>query len=114
MSWWVYLEENGDPVAVANHSEGGTYAIGGIERAELNVTYNYGVCFHLAGIDGFRETLDGQKAADVTPALQSAVEKLGTQQYKDYWAPTPGNAGHALNILLQWAEQYPDAVFKVS
>ena len=29
----------------------------------------------------------------------------------DYWAPTPGNAGYALNILLDWARQYPEATF---
>ena len=30
----------------------------------------------------------------------------------DYWAATPGNAGKALNILLKWAKQFPDATFK--
>ena len=30
---------------------------------------------------------------------------------KDYWAPTPGNAGYALKILLDWAIMNPDGVF---
>ncbi len=28
-----------------------------------------------------------------------------------YWAPTSGNAGYALNILLGWAKIHPDAVW---
>lgn len=29
-----------------------------------------------------------------------------------YWCPTPGNAGYALNILLQWSLLFPEGVFR--
>ena len=32
---------------------------------------------------------------------------------RDYWAPTPGNAGDALNILLEWAREFPKGVFTI-
>jgi hypothetical protein len=31
-----------------------------------------------------------------------------------YWKPTPGNAGYALNILLNWALQYPNGKWQIS
>lgn len=116
MSWWVYLEgKDGVAVSVDNHSEGGTYAIGGVGAAELNVTYNYGGIFHAAfdGL-GFRDALHGKKAKDVTPLLKRACAKLGNQPSDDYWESTEGNAGHALAVLYGWALQHPDAVFRVS
>ncbi|KKK53646.1 hypothetical protein LCGC14_3092730, partial [marine sediment metagenome] len=58
--------------------------------------------------------LDGKRASDVTTALEHAVRYLGTARSGDYWAATQGNAGYALNILLGWAKEYPEAVFKVS
>lgn len=117
MSWSVDLiGPDGKTCQVDRHSEGGTYAMGGTNYAAMDVTYNYGKIFQLAfgeGFAGFREFLNGRKAADVIPGLKGAVEKLGTNRWEDYWAPTPGNAGHALSILLGWAEQHPDAVFTV-
>lgn len=38
MSWWVYLDDTDGPVAVASHTEGETYAVGGSTVAELDVT----------------------------------------------------------------------------
>lgn len=112
-------------VQVEQHSEGGTYRVGGTDEAELNVTYNYGGRFREAweavggqfgGIgDGTLGKMIGEKrAADVLPFLKAAVERLGTQPDADYWQPTEGNAGRALAILASWAEQHPDAVFRVS
>ena len=116
MSWWVYLQDdNGHPVAVAPHQEGGTYVLGGLSEAELNVTYNYGQHFSDAGVELHYKggNLHGKKAKEVVDLLQQAVNKLGTKTSKDYWAPTPGNAGHALSILLSWARQHPEATFEV-
>ncbi|KKN04709.1 hypothetical protein LCGC14_1094820 [marine sediment metagenome] len=103
-------------VGVARHSEGGTYAVGGIENAELNITYNYGREFGgaIGYQDGFVQWLTDKKAKDVVSLLRVAVKKLGTERSDNYWASTPGNAGHALSILLGWAEQYPEAIFRVS
>ena len=102
----------GSPVEVIPHEEGGTYALGGSNQAELNVTYNYSICYSLVGfslkaIDG----LTGDKAALL---LGEAVSRLGITQYEDYWAPTPGNAGYAAGILLSWANQHPRAIFEVT
>lgn len=120
MSWWVYLEDDDGAVEVKRHQEGGTYALGGLDRAELNVTYNYGRVFELgaaaAGVpwEGFREELDGKAARATLVKLRALVERLGTHKFDDYWAPTPGNAGAALDLLRSWAEQHPDAVWRVS
>ena len=82
--------------------------------------------------------LHGKTGRDTIGRLENAVELLGTHQYErcvdncdkcgsrcgygeglsdpmlpenrrsDYWAPTAGNAGHALNILLGWAKENPN------
>ena len=117
MSWWVSLEnENGDVVTVKSHTEGGTHVIGGTTAATLNVTYNYGKLHSKAGCH--LSDLDGLLGSDAIPRLEAAVKLLGTfrddsDEY-DYWEATAGNAGYALSILLQWARQYPDAIFRVS
>lgn len=106
-------------VEVSPHSEGGTHILGGTMSAELNITYNYGSDFyralgHLPGYDSFSNWLTGKSGAEAESWLEGAVIILGTDRSSDYWASTPGNAGYALSILLQWAKQYPDAVFRVS
>lgn len=116
MSWWVYLlGKDGEPVIIdPPHQEGGTYCMGGTDRAELNVTYNYGGLFHAAfdGL-GFRDALQGKRAKDVTDLLERACERLGSHPSDDYWEASEGNAGHALAVLYAWALQYPNAVFEV-
>ena len=102
-----------EPVKVSLHEEGGTYAVGGINDASLNVTYNYSKFF--------RDTIDkengirwlyGKTGKEVIDTLETAVNTLGTDKDSDQWTPTEGNAGYALSILLEWAKQYPNAVFK--
>lgn len=98
---------------VDRHKEGGTYALGGIAQASLNITYNY-VWFFRRFIDkeeGIR-WLYGKRASETIERLGSAVAELGTDRFENYWAPTPGNAGHALSILLKWARQHPEAIWK--
>jgi len=120
MSYWVYLNgEDGEPVGVARHSEGGVYVVGGATEACINITYNYGSLIreHLHE-EGLR-WIDGQKASDCAEQLRLAVAKLavamiGTERDSDYWAATPRNVYCALNVLLLWADTNPDAVFKVS
>ncbi len=108
VSYDIYLNnpETGEAFEVERHWEGGTYAVGGAETTELNVTYNYVKYFN------FHE-LDGKKASDMIWLLQSKVAELGTDGDGDYWKSTPGNTGHALSILLEWAKQHPDGVFEV-
>lgn len=103
----------GVPCDVGRHEEGGTYAVGGITEASLNVTYNYSN-FYYERLDpekGIR-WLYGRRAADCIPAMEKAVAALGTTRDEDYWADTPGNAGFALAILLGWARLHPAAVFQ--
>jgi hypothetical protein len=130
MSYDVYLRhESGKTCTVPPFDEGGTRVLGGSDEAELNVTYNYGECYRLVPpISGiifngivFNEIpfgislLDQKLARDVIPILEHVVAFLGDHPYTtDYWAPTPGNAGHAVAILLAWARLYPDARFEVS
>ena len=106
-------EVTGRPVEVDRHEEGGTYAIGGIEEASLNVTYNYGKFFrkYLDEENGIR-WLYGKKAKDCIKRLEAAVVTLGTEQDSNYWKATPGNAGYALYVLLTWAKKWPSAIFQ--
>lgn len=113
MSYWVHLQKDGEDVAVENHSEGGTFVVGGTNTAELNVTYNYGKHYRQTLGEGGLRYLNMKLAKDVTKSLQEAVERLGTERDVDYWKATPGNAGYALSILLEWAKQHPDAEFVV-
>lgn len=114
MSFGINLiGEHGNPVEIEDHSEGGTFVLGGTDKASLNVTYNYSR-FYYEAIDqdeGIR-WLYGRKASECIQRLREAIDALGTEQDEDYWAATAGNAGYALSILLKWAEQHPDAVFE--
>ena len=94
--------------------------LGGTDRAELNVTYNYASLFRSAlrdyalGSDVLVRLLNGRAARDTVEMLERAVEQLGTDRAEDYWAATRGNAGAALAILLCWARQHPSAVWEVT
>lgn len=120
-----------DPVEVEMFAEGGTQVMGGSSQAELNITYNYSWFYYLLldEKNGLR-WLYGKQAKDCIERLRTAVGKLGKNQYVvhdegyqfndpgthhlthiDYWASTPGNAGHALDILLRWASEHPEAYF---
>ena len=115
MSYDVYLENRGICVSVARHEEGGTYVLGGAEEAQLNITYNYASFYYqyLPMGDGLR-WLNGKRAGETIESLQLAVMMLGDDVYEDYWAPTRGNAGHALKVLLGWAIEHPYAIWSVS
>ena len=112
MSWDVELEGAGEVECI---QEGGTQAVGGTTEADLNITYNYAEVYKLVMPSGsLHKALGDKTGAETIEMLESAVEALGTRQFDDYWAPTPGNAGFALNILLGWARQYPDGVWRIT
>lgn len=116
MSWDIsLLDATNTPVDVERHEEGGTYVMGDTPTAELNITYNYSSHYYRAlnAEEGLR-WLNDKRAGDVLPQIETAVGLLGTEQDKNYWKATEGNAGHALAILARWARQYPDAVFSVT
>lgn len=108
MSWDISLEdaETGKVAEVENHSEGGTYALGGTKEAELNVTYNYSKHFSF-------KVLNHQLAQHTIPLLQQKVDALCVERDSDYWLATEGNVGYACSILLGWAKQYPDYIWRV-
>lgn len=123
MSYWVYLRDtDGNTLEIPPHSEGGTHVLGGTTDAELNITYNYSGQFAKVNLD-FHENdpigrhgktaVHGKRAGDLIPQLRDAVKTLGTERDENYWNATPGNAGHALSILLGWAELHPDGIFEV-
>jgi len=127
MSWWVQLSDREGPVTVDRFTDGGTFPLGGLTTAELNITYNYSSWFHLAwdasdlaqrvggaSSSTLARMLEARLAREVLPLLERAVLILGTTRAGDYWRATPGNAGHALSLLLVWARKYPDAMFSVS
>ena len=115
MSWWVSLQCPccEETLCVESHQEGGTICIGGSNEASLNITYNYGQLFRDAMCGNGIRDLNGAKAKDVIQQLELAVKALGTEQDQNYWAATPGNAGHALSVLLAWAKEHPDGIFVV-
>jgi len=111
MSYDVSLWKDKQIVSVPRHEEGGTYALGGIDIADLNITFNYANQY--AKYDFSIKDIDKQLAGNWIKTMESVVNVLGTVCDKDYWESTPGNAGYALNILLGWAKQHPDAMFRV-
>jgi len=112
MSYNICLQKDSMTVQVPSHEEGGTYVLGGTTEAALNVTYNYGPLYYkyLDKEKGIR-WLYGKTGERTRLQLATAVAQLGTVKDPDYWAPTPGNAGYALSILLEWARLHPDAVW---
>ena len=106
MSYDITLLRDGDPVTVERHTEGGIHILGGTDRADLNVTYNYYRHFDFRG-------LDGRTGADTLFELKAGVALLGVERDPDYWNPTEGNVVYTLEILRRWAEQYPDATWEV-
>lgn len=62
-------------------------------------------------LDKCEEGLDFDKPENVE-LLEEGLAKGYIHDGGPYWRPTAGNAGYALNILLQWALQHPDAIWE--
>ena len=102
MSYDIYLQKDSETVQVPLHEEGGTYVLGGTTAAALNITYNYSPHYQHIDAEKVIRWLYGKTGAETIEKLEAAIEELGIDRNRDYWAPTPGNAGHALSILLEW------------
>jgi len=113
MGWGVSLKtQQGHYAEVPTHQEDGVVAVGGTQDAWMAVTYSYGPLFLSAGLDF--STLDKKTGAEAYPILKATIEKLGsTTPDSNYWKACPGNAGHALSVLMAWAESNPTAVFQI-
>jgi len=109
MSWWISLNDpnTGFCADVESFQEGGTIVVGGSTDADMNVTYNYGKHFDF-------KHLHGMRARSSILILQRHVESLGKNRDEDYWNPTEGNVGFCLSILLKWAKQYPNYIWRVT
>lgn len=108
MSYWISLQnENGLVPHVDRFQEGGTQPVGGSTDAELNVTFNYYPKFDF-------KSLHEHKAKETILDLVAAIVSLEDDVDEDYWKPTDGNVRKALMILLRWARQYPNCVWRVS
>ena len=112
MSYDVSLNRNGHPVTVPRFQEGGTYAVGGSTESSLNITYNYSAVYEQYGFS--LRDLAEMTARDTLCLLTRILSEIGTSERTDnYWDATPGNAGHALAILIGWAAANLDATWQV-
>ena len=126
MSYDLKFSKHGDTVQfTAPHDlRGGTYQMGGTQKAWLNITWNYSAYFRiLFGDEGIR-ALYGKTAQQVALVITEALPKLsdakvsqepcGCHRSADcYWAITPENARKALQDLRSLAElSPPDAVLE--
>lgn len=131
MSWWVYLiAEQEESVTVEPFEEGGTYQLGGTDRAELNVTYNYGKLYRQTWPETLKDDqgaleqmLDGRLASETQPLIDQTIDRLialagGIEvimaERSSYWDATPRNAALPLLRFSAWAKQHPEARWRVS
>lgn len=114
MGWTVYLEKNGRRLEAPTRAKGGTYNLIGVPQTELSVTYNYSdIIKDATGWSDSLRRLHGKTAKSTISDLRAAVQLLGTDQSVDYWEATRGNVGHMFSVLLDWAQQYPNAKWVV-
>jgi hypothetical protein len=95
-----------------NHDiKGGTYAVGGTNLAQINITWNYSdILYRIFPEKGIR-ALYGMTGADSIPMLQLAADGLANDDSYDYWEATDGNVKRVLNQLLSFARLRPDGVW---
>lgn len=118
MSYDFYLTEpgTGDTIILdqPHQIKGGTFALGGTNEAELNITWNYAkhYCRVICPKLGVKKII-GMTGKDSIVLLEQAAEKLGDNvDETDYWNPTEGNAKQALLGLITLAKMRPDGVWR--
>lgn len=97
---------------VKHHMRGGTYCVGGEDRACLNVTYNYSKIFRRVLGEGGIRSIYGLSGAESIPKLTAAIAQLNDDVHPDYWAATDGNAKQALVQLRALAQMRPDGIWQ--
>jgi hypothetical protein len=96
MSYNISIQRNGEVLELPDgHTEGGTYAIGGSNKAEMDVTYNYSEIFRIGNLDGLTVN-------DAIPILAHKVAEYGVLPTDDYWAVDKRNIGHLCYVVLLW------------
>ena len=130
MGIWLYLKdpETGETLEVpefmagsvlharANPSDRSVLEAISTNEACIAITYNYSSVLKLVvpDWDGMARFFDGRTAAEMEPILADVVEKCGTKRFTDYWAPTPGNVGYIMAIILEWCRLHPEGIFKAN
>ncbi len=106
--------QEGSNIVIGRDTDAGEIVACGSSAPAMSVTYNYGAYYrrHISAESGLG-WLHGRKARATVSVLKEAVGALGTEQSGGYWDAAPGNAGHALSILLHWAALNPDAAWEV-
>lgn len=117
------IEKDGVTAELAEplQGEGGTYALGGWNTAELNVTYNYSALLEAAlnaagyPFDGMVAWLDGRPVLDTLAEIEAVTKELpDAPDADDYWRASAGNVGHAAAILLRMGREIPDGTWRAS
>ena len=85
---------------------GGNYVFPGTRFAEVNITYNYSPFYADIWEDGIR-SFDGMPAQEAAEAMEQAIDVFGTNQDENYWAATPGNAGAAIQTVVDVIRNCP-------
>lgn len=88
---------------------GGTYALGGTDEAEFNITYNYSKWFykHIDKDLGLR-FLNNKTVKEVKVILEKAISEMSGDPSTNYWDATEGNAKRSLEKLLALANMCDD------
>ena len=131
MSWWVSLKKLNQNVEVVDFRQD-PYDFNPNKRtkADLDLHFNFDPILReyldkKQGLSWFK----GKKGKDVIKHLEEVVKKLSVQHDpilqkegipvkreddRDKWDnATNGNVKYYLDILLEWAREYPEAVFNV-
>ena len=123
MSWTIWLlNDKGQILHVKFHNFGSTVEVHidkvssyvGTTEAEIDLTYNYSPYYYqyIDKEEGLR-WIYGKKAKETISRFESAIRHLGVEQDRNYYKATPGNAGYALSILLSWAKEHPNGIWKI-
>lgn len=84
-----------------------------IEKANFNITYNYGHIYKKFwdSLYDFNE----KPINEVLPILKNAMENLDKEgkNFKDHYVASEGNAKEALRILIEYCEEYPTGELEI-
>lgn len=117
---------------IPHQMKGGTFAIGGTQEMDLNITYNYADWYYRPGVfsiegrGGIRH-IYGLTGAESIPVLKGAIkaleeckedisdeerEECEEQGATGYWMPTRENAIKRICQLLAFAQMRPDGIWE--
>lgn len=82
MGYDIELIEDGEPVCVEPHSVGSILVVGGNDRAEMTITYNYSDQFKALDEAERLDWLNGKSGAETIERLERAVVTLGTEVHR--------------------------------